>query len=162
MLSLNESNNQPNSYEFLLLTLKNVFGIQLALHLLRCVELIQAYWHDPILIKLVLIIESLSSGTTRYSDERDMDRTYDDTLAIFASQNIYTELLWRYILSRLPSEEDAVKFFNKLILDLLVVVDVSFRTGTFVFSCPEELDKMDPLLKSILPASKKSIEIDNL
>ena len=43
-----------------------------------------------------------------------MDHIYDNTQVIFASQNHYVELLWRYIISRVPSEREAVKFFNKL------------------------------------------------
>lgn len=150
MLNLNEAGNLPYQYGDLVFTLRNVCGVELGSQVYRCIELLQAYRHDPILIKIVLIVQSLSSGTTYYRDERDMGRIYDNTKTIFAAQNKYAELLWRYIISRSPCEDDAVKFFNKLIHDLLVVVNVSFLIESFVFRYSEELEKVEPLLQSIL------------
>jgi hypothetical protein len=160
MLSINESNDQPDEPEILFTSLKTIYNVQLAIDLIKCVKLIKAYGHDPILLKLVLIVQSLSSGSSRYRDETDMDRIYDDTQTIFAGQSIYTELLWKYILLRLPSERDAVKFFNKLILDLLFIMNVSFMTDSFVYSFTDEIERMKPLLQTIWPVSKQIVEID--
>jgi hypothetical protein len=148
---LNESNSLPDNIEIVSTTLKNIFGVELAVHQYRSLELLQSYGHDPILIKLILIVQSLSNGTNRYLNEIDMDRIYDDTKIIFDGQNIYAELLWRYIVSRSPSERDAVKFFNKLIRDLLVTVNVSFMTENVLCCFTEEIEKMEPLLQCILP-----------
>lgn len=63
------------------------------------------------------------------------------------------ELLWRYILSHLPSEQDAVKFLNKFILALLVLVDGYVVSESFVHCFPDEIDKMEPLLQSVWPRS---------
>jgi hypothetical protein len=153
-LCLNEASNPHAKYVSFELTFKTIFGTEIAMGLLRCIQIIQTYGHDPIVLKLVLIIECLSSGTTRYLGHIDMDRIYDDTKAIFVSQNIYVELLWIYILSRLPSEKYAVKFFNKLISDLLVIVDVNFMAETFVYCSSNEIDKMEPLFHNIWPRSK--------
>jgi len=82
-----------------------------------------------------------------------MDGIYDDTKIIFDGQNVYVELLWRYILSRLPSEQDAVIFFNKLILDLLFIMRVTFAMDDQIYSSPNEIDQMEPLMQSMWPKS---------
>lgn len=72
MLTLNESINQANRNDNLVLTLNNIFGMELAKGQLRYIQLVQVYGQDPILLKLVLIIEGLSSGVTLYQDDLDM------------------------------------------------------------------------------------------
>ncbi len=57
------------------------------------------------------------------------------------------ELLWRYILSHLPSEQDAVKFLNKFILALLVFVDGYVVSEPFVYCFPDEIDKWNHYYK---------------
>jgi hypothetical protein len=74
---------------------------------------------------------------------------YDDPLAVFAGQNIYVELLWRYILSRSPSEQDAVKFFNKLIIDLLFLQRISLLMERYICDLDHEIDQMNPLMQSL-------------
>jgi hypothetical protein len=103
------------------------------------------------LTKLLIIVRSLSSSISRNFGDMDMDRIYNDTQTIFAVENVYVELLWRYILSRLPSEKDAVKLFNKIILDLLCVVSVSFMIDSYVYSFPNEIDQMDVLMQNMWP-----------
>jgi hypothetical protein len=80
-----------------------------------------------------------------------MDRIYDDTLKIFAAQNVYVELLWRYLLTRFPSELDAVKFYNKLILDTLFLQRVSFVADSHINNLTREIQKMSPLIQSMWP-----------
>jgi hypothetical protein len=161
MCVINESPNQPGNYDILLLTLKNVFGIQLGMDIFQCLELMRIYGHDPILVKLILIIQSLSGDLSSNRFNTDMDHIYDDTLTIFAGQNVYVELLWRYFLSRLPTERDAVKFFNKLILDLLFMQRVIFMADTFISTLPDEIDQMEPLMQSMWPTRKKTMETQN-
>jgi hypothetical protein len=84
-------------------------------------KIVEQYIFDPILLKLVLIILILSSSDGRNHDNTDIDEICDDTLVIYVAQNIYIELLWRYILSRSSSEENTVKFLNKLMMFILYV-----------------------------------------
>jgi len=159
MCIINESPNQPGNYDILLLTLKNVFGIQLGMDIFQCLELMRIYGHDPILVKLILIIQSLSGDLSSNRFNTDMDHIYDDTLTIFAGQNVYVELSWRYLLSRLPTERDAVKFFNKLILDLLFMQRVIFMADTFISTLPDEIDKMKPLMQNLWRMSDKKSDM---
>jgi hypothetical protein len=150
MIIINESNHRPNE-DYTISTVQNFYGTEITLTLCRCLGFLQAYWHDPILTKLLIIVRSLSSSISRNCGDMDMDRIYNDTQTIFAVENIYVELLWRYILSRLPSEKDAIKLFNKIILDLLCVVSVSFMIDSYVYSFPNEIDQMDVLMQNMWP-----------
>jgi hypothetical protein len=85
-----------------------------------------------------------------------MDRIYDDTLAIFAAQNIYVELLWRYLLTRYPSELEVVKFYNKLIRDLLFLQHICFITDSYINNLTDEIQQLEPLIQSMWPVPSKS------
>jgi hypothetical protein len=147
MININEPILVRSTSKHLVISLKNIFGIDLANSILHNTENLIRYTSDPILLKLVLIIQSLSSGINRYPHNIDMDRIYDDTLAIYAGQCVYVELLWRYLLSRLPCEQDAVKFFNKLILDLLFIQRCCFAVDQRLHNLDHEIDKMSPLMQ---------------
>ena len=138
---------------------KNMFGIRLSNDLMHSTERVLSYACDSVLLKLILIIRSLSSGINKYHDYVDRELTYDDTLLIFAGQNIYVEVLWRYLLSRLPSEKEVVKFFNKLILDLLFLQRVCISVECHMSSLESEVDKMEPLMQSMW---SKADKIDNM
>ena len=107
------------------------------------------YMNDPLLLKLVLVIQTFSNGVKRYRSDRLADYFYDTSIGIFAAQNIYVELLWRYLLSRLPSERDTVKFFNRLVLDLLFLQDAAFVMEGYVKSVPHEINQMNSLMRSL-------------
>jgi hypothetical protein len=132
-------------------SLHKSFNTNLAIRMLHSIDLMFAYANDPILLKLILIVRSLSSSINRYRNDTNMDRIYDDTRSIFSSQNIYVELLWRYILYRTPFERDAVKFFNKLILDLLFVQHTYLMADYYLYSLQDEIDKLEPLMRSMWP-----------
>ncbi|CAF4192621.1 unnamed protein product [Rotaria sordida] len=87
-----------------------------------------------------------------------MDRIFYDTSAIFIGQNVYVELLWRYLLSKLLSEHDTVKFLNKLVLDLLYLQRSCFTVERYMNNLGHEIDQMTPLVQSMWP---KSENIDN-
>ncbi|CAF0869973.1 unnamed protein product [Adineta steineri] len=148
MFTINESISKVNEHSTLL-TFKNVFGTDIAMDLYRCFGLKQAYSHDPLLTKLLLIVRSLSCSISRNRYDRDMNRVYDDTRTIFSVQNVYVELLWKYILSRLPSERDAVKLFNKIVMDLIFIVRVCFIVDSFVYNMPDEIEQMNSLMQKM-------------
>jgi hypothetical protein len=130
-------------------SLKNIYGPILSNEVKQIIERLFAYTYDPVILKLILIIETLSSSVNRYHSGRNMMHVYDDPSAILSGQNIYVELLWRYLLSRLPSEQDAVKFFNKLVLDLLYLQRTSILVERYISNLDHEIDQMSPLMQSL-------------
>jgi len=135
--------------KILVTSIGNVYGPILSNEVKQIIERLFAYTYDPIILKLILIIETLSSCVNRYHSGRNMMHVYDDPSAILSGQNIYVELLWRYLLSRLPSERDAVKFFNKLVLDLLLFQRISLLVEQHVSNLDHEIDQMNPLIQSL-------------
>jgi hypothetical protein len=133
----------------LVTSLKNIYGPVLSNEVRQIVERLLAYVYDPMILKLVLIIEILSSCVNRYNSGSSMMHVYDDPLVISAGQNVYVELLWRYLLSRLPSEQDAVKFFNKLVLDLLLLQRTCIFVERHISNLDHEIDQMNPLMQSL-------------
>lgn len=107
------------------------------------------YMNDPLLLKLVLIIQTFSNTFKRFRHDRLAESYYDAPIAIFAAQNVYVELLWRYLLSRLPSERDTVKFFNRLVLDLIFLQETSFVVENYVKNVPNEVNQMNSLMQSL-------------
>ena len=160
MLNINESILSGALSPSLTASIRNIFDDNLASDLLRAIELINTYAHDPVLLKLVLIVRSLCSSINRHRNDTDMKRIYDDTRTIFTGQNVYVELLWRYILSRSSSDRDAVKFFNKLILDLLFLQRACFKAGSYIYHLESEIDQMDPLMQSMWPRPDRPDECD--
>ncbi|CAF4591662.1 unnamed protein product [Rotaria sp. Silwood1] len=149
--------------------LRNHFGGMITMNelmLARSKDIIEAserilpYTYDPILLKLILIVRSLSSGINRYRKDTDMDRIFNNTLAVFAGQSVYVELLWRYIMSKVSSEQDAVKFFNKLILDLLYLQRSCFAIERNMYRLGHEIEQMKPLMQSMWPRIENIDEID--
>jgi hypothetical protein len=137
-------------------SLHNSFHTKLAIDMLHSIDLMFTYAHDPLLLKLILIVRSLSSSINRYRYDTDMDRIFDDTRAIFAGQNIYVELLWRYILYRTQSEQDAVKFLNKLIMDILSIQHSYLMADYYLYGLQDEIDQLEPLMRSMWPVTNKS------
>ncbi|CAF3323324.1 unnamed protein product [Rotaria socialis] len=160
MITINELMLSRTMHDNLSASLKNIFGIHLATNTIRGSERILSYIHDPVLLKLVLIILTLSSSINKYRDDTDIDRIFDNSLAIFAGQNIYVELLWRYLVSRLSTEQNTVKFFNKLVLDLLFIQLACFNVERYMSNLQDEVDQMKPLMQSMWPKSKKLDELD--
>jgi len=104
----------------------------------------------------------LSSGMNRCFDDTDIKHIYDDTRTICAGQNIYVELLWRYLLSQLSCEKDAVKFFNKLILDLLYLQRCCFAVERHTSNSNHQINQMKPLMRSLWHMSdEENVDNDN-
>ena len=137
-------------------SLHNSFHRKLAINMLHSMDLMFAYVNDPLLLKLVLLVRSFSSSINRYRNDTDMDRVYDDTRSIFAAQNVYVELLWRYLLYRSPSEQDTVKFFNKLIMDILSIQHTYLMADYFLYNLQDEINQLEPLMRSMWPKPNES------
>ena len=159
--NINEAIIHPGTTTNLVVSLSNVFGISLADCLLQCIERIQLFTSDTILLKLLLIVVGLSSGNHRNRNDADMNQICSDTLSIFTAQNIYVELLWKYILSRSSTKFHAVKLFDKLIQFLLYLLNVHMLVDGYINNLPNEVDQMEPLMQSMWPSSK-SDEINSI
>jgi len=155
MFYINEPILDQSKSNILICSLHKSFDTNLATNMLRSIDLMFSYAADPILLKLILVVRSLSSSINRFRNDTDMDRIYDDTLAIFTSQSVYVDLLWRYVLYRTPSELDAVKFFNKLIMDLLAIQHTYLMADCYLYSRQDEIDRLEPLMQSMWPTSNE-------
>ncbi|UJR21536.1 hypothetical protein I4U23_024621 [Adineta vaga] len=155
-LTINEAALSSNISQSLLDSVSILYDADLSRELIKCITVIHSYTSDRMLLQLLLVVINLSSGINRYRNDTDMDRIYDDTLSIFAAQNIYVELLWKYFLSRSPSEVHAVRFYNKLIRDLLWTQRVCFMAESYIYNLTGEIQKMDPLIQSMWPICESS------
>jgi hypothetical protein len=155
-LPINEATLSTKISQHLIDSVSILFDANISVQLIECIQLLHSYTRDRVLLKLLLIINSLSTGINRYQNDIDMDRIYDDTLNIFAAQNLYVELSWRYLLTRFPSECDVIKFYNKLILDLLFLQRVSFVADSHINNLKLEIQQMDPLIQSMWPVPNEA------
>lgn len=159
-MAINEATLSTNISAKLITTVKSLYEPDASSQLIKCITLIHAYTNDRMLLKLLLIVRALSSGINRNLDNTDTDRIYDDSLAIFSAQNIYVELLWRYLMSRFPSEFYVVKFYNKLVRDLLFTQRVCFLIESRITMLPNEIQQMHPLIQSMWPTSSNDPNAD--
>lgn len=130
-------------------SLNNVYDFTSGSKSNQAVARLIAYMHDPLLLKLVIIIQTFSNGFKRYRNNQPVDWLYDDPKGIFAAQNMYVEILWRYLLSRLPSERDTVKFFNQLLLDLLFLQEAAVVVERYINNLPHEVNQMNELTRNL-------------
>jgi hypothetical protein len=79
----------------------------------------------------------------------DIDQICDYPLPIYYAQNIYVELLWRYILSRSANEEDAVRFFNRLMLCIMHMKNLHMYLYSYISSFNDEIKQMEPIMQSM-------------
>ncbi|CAF5015661.1 unnamed protein product, partial [Rotaria sp. Silwood1] len=145
--------NEPYMYSVtpsnLLATYTNVFGFNITKRLLKRNQLIEQFIYDPIILKIVLIILILSSSNHRNINHIDMNLICDDSLSIFRAQNIYVELLWKYILSRAAVEEDVTKLFNILIMCILYVQNVDICIDGYISNFRSEIRQMEPTMQNM-------------
>ncbi|CAF2817061.1 unnamed protein product [Rotaria sp. Silwood2] len=151
MVNINEFLMHPETSSNLVVTWTNLFGLDITERLLKRNQLLQSYVYDLIVLKLVLIILVFSSSNSRNIDQLDLDLICDDPLSIFAVQNIYVELLWKYILSRSPNEQDGVKFFNKLMMCILYVQNIDMYIDGYISNLRHEIKQLEPLIQNMWP-----------
>ncbi|CAF0874449.1 unnamed protein product [Adineta steineri] len=140
-------------------TWMTIFGAEITHAHLKSNQLLQAYIFDPVLLKIIVIILVLSSGSPRNLGTTDIDQICDEPLTIFAAQNVYVELLWRYILSRSASEQNAVKFYSRLITCILYWKKLSACVDEYVDNLASELKQMNPLIQDMWP---KQAEVEDI
>ncbi|CAF3666549.1 unnamed protein product [Rotaria socialis] len=159
IVSINEFLMHPETSSNLVATWTNLFGIDVTERLLKRNQLLDAFLYDFILLKLVLIVLVLSSSNSRNIDDVDLDLICDNSLLILSAQNIYVELLWKYILSRTDNEKDAVKFFNKLMMCILYVQNIDMYIDGHICGLTHEINQLEPLVKIMWPKTDLEDEI---
>ncbi|CAF5041320.1 unnamed protein product [Rotaria sp. Silwood1] len=80
-----------------------------------------------------------------------MDSICDSPLSILIGQNIYVELLWKYLLSRLPDEKYAVAFFNRLVMFILFAQKIHLEVDDYIQNSKHEIEQMKPMMQSMWP-----------
>jgi hypothetical protein len=141
----------PHISNNLLVSLRTIFGLSLTTRLLQCVERIQRFSYDPILLKVLLIIITFTSGDCRARSSNYCDLLQSAALTIWAAQNSYVELLWKYIRSRSSNELQAVKVWSKLTSMLLYLQDVHYLIEEHVNQMPNEIAQIEPLIQKMWP-----------
>ncbi|CAF2734091.1 unnamed protein product [Rotaria sp. Silwood2] len=127
----------------------SVFGLDITKRLFKRHQIIEQYIVDPIILKVLLIILVLSSSNCRYTDYTDMDLICDDPLSIFKAQNIYVELLWKYILLHSTNEQHAAKFFNRLMIYILFAQNLHLEIDYYISCLKHEIKQMNPMIQSM-------------
>ncbi|CAF2346987.1 unnamed protein product [Rotaria sp. Silwood2] len=162
IIHINEPLMHPVAPINLVVTWNNILGFDITKRLLARHQIIEQYLVDPIILKVILIILVFSSSNSRNIDHTDMDLICDDSLSIFAAQNIYVELLWKYLLSCSPNEKYAVKFFNKLMMYILFAQNLHLEIDDYVDSLKHEIEQMNPMMQSMWPRTDDQEDIHNM
>ncbi|CAF3322635.1 unnamed protein product [Rotaria socialis] len=149
--NINEAIVHPGISNNLIVSSSNVYGTYITNRLIKSIQRIAPFTNDPIILKLLLLVVAFSSGNCRNRNDTEMDQICNDTLSIYFAQNIYTELLWKYVLSRSSTEIDAVKFFDKLVQFLLYLLDVHLLIDGYINGLYFEIEQMEPLMQSMWP-----------
>jgi hypothetical protein len=151
MYNINEQVMHPVTPSNLIVTWTNIYGVDTAGRLWKRNKILEQFLFDPVLLKLVLIVLVLSSSNARMLESTDIDEICDDPLSIYNCQNIYVGLLWRYILSRAVTEDDAVKYFDKLMLCIFHMKNLHTFLYSYISNFKGEIEQMDPLIRSMWP-----------
>jgi hypothetical protein len=142
----------PNSSIFI-----SIFPPDLFVELCKCIAEILPFVFDPILLKLLLIILMFSTHLNIQYDKNFIDtENASSTLQIFHIQNMYVEVLWRYILHRSSNFRQAVKLFSSFITRLVYSQYVNVRLNEFVSRLtPNKADQLVPIMKTMWLNEKK-------
>ncbi|CAF0790877.1 unnamed protein product [Adineta steineri] len=114
--------------------------------------------HDPMLMKLFLITLMLSKYlNVEYTNYHIECNDENITRNIFAAQNIYVELLWRYILSRCANYQQSVHFLTSLITRTLYSQTVQVKLNKFMNTIiPSQNHQLEPIIKSLWNPSEEN------
>ncbi|CAF1471325.1 unnamed protein product [Adineta steineri] len=117
----------------------------------KCMIALFSFIYDPILLKLILIVLMFSTHLNiRYDAYQYEHNNENATERIFAIQNIYVELLWRYILYRCSNFQQAVKLFSTFITQLVYSQYVSTKLNEYVAKIsPNQTDQLEPIMKAM-------------
>jgi len=113
--------------------------------------------HDPLLIKLFLTVLMLSTHMNIQYEKNQIEINNENfTRNIFNVQNIYIELLWRYIRSRYSNYRQSVLLLTSFITRTLYSQLVQEKMNKFVRTIlPSESQSLEPIIKSVWISEKK-------
>ncbi|CAF1365396.1 unnamed protein product [Adineta ricciae] len=108
--------------------------------------------HDPILMKLSLIILTFSTYlSVSYECQPTTHTKTNITKTILQAQNIYVELLWRYILTRCSNFQKSVHLITSLISRVLHSQKSQIMTEDFIRTSvvQQQEQELAPIIQSI-------------
>jgi len=113
--------------------------------------------HDPLLIKLFLTVLMLSTHMNIEYEKNQIEINNENfTRNIFNVQNIYIELLWRYIRSRYSNYRQSVLLLTSFITRTLYSQLVQEKMNKFVRTIlPSESQSLEPIIKSVWISEKE-------
>ena len=89
--------------------------------------------YDSLIIKLMLIILAFSSNCYMVDDDEKLnhDSLLNGTFRLFGSQNVYVEILWRYMIDRYNYYDAALRFDRliKYVLDLIQILENTHKNN---------------------------------
>jgi hypothetical protein len=126
-----------------------LFPPDLFLELCKCISALSPFLYDPILLKLILIVLIFSSYLTLRYENNLIDNEDDySTYNILNIQNIYVELLWRYILSRCSNYREAVKLYSSFITCLVYSQYINIKLNEYISKITSnQTDQLLPIMK---------------
>lgn len=114
--------------------------------------------HDRVLIKLFITVLMLSTHLQIQYEQNSMD--YNDEYSIrkiFHVQNIYIDLLWRYIRSHTSNYKQSILLLNSFITRTLSSQLVQVKMNNFIRSIlPIESQSLEPIIESIWTSEKEN------
>jgi len=126
-----------------------LFPSELLFDLTKCIVSVFQFIYDPILLKLILIILIFSTYLSiRYENNLNDNKDDYSTYNLFHIQNIYVELLWRYILFRCSNYRQAVKLFSSFITCLVYSQDINIKLNEYISNIiANRPDQLVPIMK---------------
>jgi hypothetical protein len=127
----------------------NIFPPDLFVDLCKCVTALLPFLYDPILLKLFLIVLMFSPHLNiRYENDLTENEDNYSTYNLLNLQNIYLELLWRYIISRSSNYRQAVKLFSSFITRLIYSQRISMKLNEYILqTISNQTDQLVPIMK---------------
>ena len=128
-----------------------LFPEELYLELRRTAIALTPFVYDSMLIKLYIIVLMFSTHLNVQYDEHRTEIVEKDSIRnTFYAQNVYLDLLWRYILSRSDDYQQAVQMFVSLIGRTLDSQIVQIKVNEFVHSTlPKHSQSLEPIIRAI-------------
>ncbi|UJR30113.1 hypothetical protein I4U23_017654 [Adineta vaga] len=139
--------------------LLHLFPKDLYMNLCERGHALLAFVHDPILLKLFFVILMLSTYLNiPYEFDPMINTDINVTRTVLSAQNIYVELLWRYILSRSTSYRQSVQLLTSLISRTLNSQIIQDKMNDFIRkSISHQQQQLEPIIEALWTSNDKTI-----
>jgi hypothetical protein len=134
----------------------HIFPQDLYLDLRATSTALTPFVHDPLLLKLFMIVLMLSTHLNIQYEKNPIEIDEKNaTRNILNAQNIYVELLWHYILSRCSNYRQSIQLFTSFITRTLYSQIVQVKINNFIRTVlPSQSQSLEPIIKSIWMSDK--------